>query len=92
LFSSIAKNWRGVGVGVVLSGMGRDGALGLLELRAAGARTIAQDKSTSAVYGMPRAAAEMKAATDIVPLGRIGAMLAELVDRPRRAAPVRALS
>jgi two-component system response regulator WspF len=90
LFSSIAKNWRGVAVGVVLSGMGRDGAVGLQELRAAGARTIAQDEATSAVYGMPRAAAELKAATDVVPLSRIGPLICELLDRPRRASPMRA--
>jgi chemotaxis response regulator CheB len=92
LFSSIAKNWRGVAVGVVLSGMGRDGALGLHELREAGARTIAQDKATSAVYGMPRAAAEMQAATDVVPLSRIGPLISELLDRQRRASPMRAFS
>jgi two-component system response regulator WspF len=92
LFSSIAANWRGVAVGVVLSGMGRDGAHGLQKLRAAGARTIAQDEATSAVYGMPRAAAELKAATDVVPLSRIGPLISELLDRPRRALPMRALS
>jgi two-component system response regulator WspF len=92
LFSSIAANWRGLAVGVVLSGMGRDGALGLQKLRAAGARTIAQDEATSAVYGMPRAAAELKAATDVVPLSRIGPLISELLDRPRRASPMRAFS
>jgi two-component system response regulator WspF len=92
LFSSIAKNWRGVAVGVVLSGMGRDGAVGLRELRASGARTIAQDKATSAVYGMPRAAAELKAASDIVPLARIGPLICELLDPARRPPPKRAFS
>jgi two-component system response regulator WspF len=92
LFSSIARNWRGVALGVVLSGMGRDGALGLLELRTTGARTIAQDEASSAVYGMPRAAAELKAATDVVPLSRIGPLISEILDRPRRASPMRALS
>jgi two-component system response regulator WspF len=92
LFSSIAKNWRGVAVGVVLSGMGRDGAVGLHELRASGARTIAQDKATSAVYGMPRAAAELKAATDIVPLARIGPLICELLEPARRPSPMRAFS
>jgi two-component system, chemotaxis family, response regulator WspF len=89
LFSSIATSWRGVAIGVVLSGMGRDGALGLQQLRANGARTIAQDEATSAVYGMPRAAVELHATTDVLPLSRIGPLLCELLDRQRRASPTR---
>jgi two-component system response regulator WspF len=92
LFSSIAKNWRGVAIGVVLSGMGRDGAVGLHELRASGARTIAQDKATSAVYGMPRAAAELKAATDVVPLARIGPLICELLEPTLGLSPKRVFS
>ena len=91
LFSSVAKNWRGVSVGVVLSGMGRDGAAGLLEMRTSGSRTIAQDEATSAVYGMPRAAADLSAATDILPLSKIGPMLLDIVQRPNRAWWARAL-
>ena len=75
LFASVAKHWVGTVIGVVLSGMGRDGAIGLGQLRAAGARTVAQDEATSAVYGMPRAAAESNAATDVLPLDKIGAFL-----------------
>jgi two-component system response regulator WspF len=85
LFGSIAENWRGQSVGVVLSGMGRDGALGLLQMRTAGARTIAQDKATSAVFGMPRAAAELNAASDILPLAKIGPLLCDIVQRRSRA-------
>lgn len=85
LFSSIARNWRGVAIGVVLSGMGRDGALGLLAMRNAGSRTIAQDQATSAVYGMPRAAAELNAASDILALAKIGPLLRDLIQRPARA-------
>ncbi|MEO6209526.1 MAG: chemotaxis-specific protein-glutamate methyltransferase CheB [Gemmatimonadaceae bacterium] len=85
LFSSIAVNWRGTSYGVVLSGMGRDGAAGLLEMKAAGARTIAQDEETSAVFGMPRAAAELGAASDILPLDKIGPFLSQLTPRPGRA-------
>ena len=92
LFSSIAKHWRGVAIGVVLSGMGRDGAVGLHELRTSGARTIAQDKATSAVYGMPRAAAELDAATDVEPLSRIGPLICELLEPARRPLPKRPLS
>jgi len=92
LFSSIAKNWRGVAIGVVLSGMGRDGALGLQQLRATGARTIAQDQATSAVYGMPRAAAELSAATDVLPISMIGPKITEMLARPNLVQNMRAYS
>lgn len=59
----------------ILTGMGRDGADGLLELRKAGARTIAQDEESSVVWGMPRAAAEIGAAQAVLPLDRIGPAL-----------------
>jgi two-component system response regulator WspF len=75
LFTSVAAYWRGPMAGVVLTGMGHDGAAGLGRMRAAGARTVAQDQATSAVYGMPRAAAEANAATDVLPLARIGPFL-----------------
>jgi len=84
LFTSVAERWRERAVGIVLSGMGRDGAAGLARLREAGARTIAQDKATSAVYGMPRAAAESGAATDILPLDRIAPFVTQLLRAPAR--------
>lgn len=59
----------------LLTGMGRDGAQGLLEIRQAGGPTICQDEQTSVVFGMPRAAAAMGAATHILPLGSIAAAL-----------------
>jgi two-component system chemotaxis response regulator CheB len=65
----------------LLTGMGRDGAQGLAELRRAGARTLAQDEATSVVYGMPRAAAELGAAEAVLPIGRIAA---ELLSRAAR--------
>jgi two-component system, chemotaxis family, protein-glutamate methylesterase/glutaminase len=58
-------------VGVILTGMGRDGAEGLLAMRKGGARTLAQDEATSLVYGMPRVAHEIGAAEKRVPLPRI---------------------
>lgn len=60
---------------VLLTGMGRDGADGLLALRKAGAKTISQDEATSVVYGMPRAAAELGASEQILPLSAIGPAL-----------------
>ena len=59
-------------VGVLLTGMGRDGAAGLLALRKSGALTIAQDAATSVVYGMPKAAVELGAALEILPLSAVG--------------------
>lgn len=71
MFDSIARQFgRGV-VGVLLTGMGRDGAEGLRRMRQTGARTIAQDQSTSTVFGMPRAAIEIGAADGGTPLQRI---------------------
>jgi len=71
-FASVRDYWRDPGVAVLLTGMGRDGAAGLLDLRAAGWHTIAQDQRTSVVYGMPRAAAEIGAAVRVLPLDEIG--------------------
>ncbi|GJJ03538.1 chemotaxis response regulator protein-glutamate methylesterase of group 3 operon [Duganella rhizosphaerae] len=74
-FHCVAQHWRGEAVGVLLTGMGRDGAEGLLAMRRAGHATIAQDQASSAVYGMPRAAAELDAAQMILPLAKIGPVL-----------------
>lgn len=74
-FQSISQLWPGEAIGVLLTGMGRDGALGLKSLRTHGHYTIAQDKASSAVYGMPKAAATIDAAVDILPLDRIAPKL-----------------
>lgn len=77
LLSSLARVAGSAAVAVVLTGMGRDGAAGLGEVAAAGGLTIAQDEATSAIYGMPRAAAEL-GARRIVALDAIGPLLASL--------------
>jgi two-component system response regulator WspF len=74
-FHALASRWPHRATGLLLTGMGRDGAEGLLALRRAGHATIAQDQATSAVYGMPRAAAELNAAESILPVEQIGAVL-----------------
>jgi two-component system response regulator WspF len=79
LFQSAERFWNGPIIGVLLTGIGRDGAQGLRRLRSAGGHTIAQDAASSAVYGMPKAAAELCAATDILPLNNIAPRLIELV-------------
>jgi two-component system chemotaxis response regulator CheB/two-component system response regulator WspF len=70
-FQSVVVRWSGNAVGVLLTGMGRDGAAGLAAMRAKGYHTIAQDEATSAVYGMPKAAAALNAAVAILPLPNI---------------------
>jgi two-component system response regulator WspF len=79
LFSSLAESNRAPRIGVLLTGMGRDGAEGLLAMRAAGALTIAQDAATCVVYGMPKAAAELGAAAEVLPISAIGPRIVEAV-------------
>lgn len=81
LFHSVAR-LGAKAVGVILTGMGRDGAAGLLAMRKAGASTIGQDEATSIVYGMPRAAAEMGAVERVLPLHRIGPAALRAAARP----------
>ncbi|MGE4321855.1 MAG: chemotaxis response regulator protein-glutamate methylesterase [Sphingobium sp.] len=70
-FQSICDVWPGQAVGVLLTGMGADGATGLKAMRDCGFHTIAQDSATSAVFGMPKAAAALSAAVEILPLDMI---------------------
>jgi len=78
-FQSVCKLWPGSAVGVLLTGMGNDGARGLKVMRTKGYHTIAQDQASSAVYGMPKAAATAKAAIDILPLSRIAPRIVEIL-------------
>lgn len=81
-FESMLNNWPGRSVAALLTGMGRDGAEGLLRLRKSGVFTIAQSAETCAVYGMPKAAAELKAADKIMPIDRIAeTILSNLAER-----------
>lgn len=87
LFESLAEEYASGVVACLLTGMGRDGAAGLLRIRRAGGLTIAQDEATSVVYGMPREAVQLGAAERVLPLGEIGPVLASLAastdgDRP----------
>jgi two-component system chemotaxis response regulator CheB len=79
LFRSVAQAGGRNAVGVIMTGMGSDGAAGLLEMREAGAATIAQDEASCVVFGMPKEAIARGAAADVVPLSLIpGAILARV--------------
>lgn len=86
LFESIARDCGPDTAACLLTGMGRDGALGLLALRRSGATTIAQDEATSVIYGMPREAVQLGAAERVLPLGDIAGALGSLA-RAKRQSP-----
>jgi two-component system chemotaxis response regulator CheB len=77
LFRSVAQQAGHNAVGVLLTGMGRDGALGLKEMREAGCPTLVQDEATSVVWGMPGEAVELGAAEEVLPLPRIASRVLE---------------
>jgi len=89
-FKSVAEHWPRKGTAVLLTGMGRDGAEGLATLRRAGWYTIAQDEATSVVYGMPKAARELGAAMDILPIDQVAPAIVRFLDRGRP--PIRVMS
>lgn len=78
-FESVNNHWPGSAIGVLLTGMGSDGAAGLKALREGGHHTIAQDRASSVVYGMPKAAAGLDAAVDVLPLEQIAGKLQDLL-------------
>ncbi len=71
LFKSVAAHWPSRGIAILLTGMGRDGAEGMKMLRRVGWHTIAQDEATSVVYGMPKAARDLGAASEILPIQEV---------------------
>jgi two-component system chemotaxis response regulator CheB len=81
LFDSVAKYAGANAVGAILTGMGADGAAGLLNMRRAGARTIAQDEATSTVFGMPMEAIKCGAAERVLPLGEVARNLVALAQQ-----------
>jgi len=87
-FQSVSQHWRGRAVGVLLTGMGRDGAIGLKALRDKGFHTIAQDEASSVVYGMPKAAANLEAAVDILPMADIASRLIDVLARGANAGEI----
>lgn len=87
LFHSVAKHAGPNAVGVILTGMGSDGAKGLLAMHEAGAPTLAQDEASCVVFGMPREAIALGAAEHVVPLNRMSARIIEMVSRPTAAVP-----
>ncbi len=84
-FNSADRHWQGDVFGLLLTGMGRDGAEGLRTLRRHGHHTIAQDAATSAVYGMPKAAAQIHAASEILGLDKIGPRLTNILAQKIKA-------
>jgi two-component system response regulator WspF len=82
-FFSVAKYWPSAGIAALLTGMGKDGAEGLLALRKLNWYTIAQDQDSSIVYGMPKAAAQLGAATDILPSNMIGGAISDFLLKKR---------
>ncbi len=80
-FHSLANHWPQPSTAMVLTGIGRDGANGLLALRGQGWHTIAQDEQSSIVYGMPKAAAEIDAAVKVLPINEIAEHVANHLSR-----------
>ena len=78
MMRSVAAAARNRAVGVMLTGMGRDGAKGLLEVRQAGGRTLGQDEASCVVYGMPKQAFEIGAVQKQIPLSKMGRKISSL--------------
>jgi len=79
LFKSAAQYAGANSIGVILTGMGADGAAGMLEMKKAGAKTIAQDENSCVVYGMPKEAIKLGGADRVLPLDQIAAELVRMM-------------
>jgi two-component system chemotaxis response regulator CheB len=84
MFSSLARQFGDRAIGVILTGIGDDGATGLAEMRSRGALTIGQDEETSAVYGMPSAADKLGAVSRVLPLPDIAGAIRRALEGPPR--------
>lgn len=85
LFDSVAKRIGKGALGVILTGMGDDGAKGLLNMRTAGAYTIGQDEASCVVYGMPRAAASLGGVQEVCPLNLVGEAIIKVLEKSKAA-------
>lgn len=85
MMQSVAQHYQHLAMGVILTGMGTDGAEGMNAIRLQGGLTIGQDEESCAVYGMPRACVESGAVTRIVPLLRIPSQILEATRHQKRA-------
>jgi two-component system, chemotaxis family, protein-glutamate methylesterase/glutaminase len=86
LFDSAAQCARADALGILLTGMGNDGAKGLLAMRKAGAHTVAQDEATSVIFGMPEQAIKLGAARDVMALDRVAKRIVSWAADPQAAA------
>jgi two-component system, chemotaxis family, protein-glutamate methylesterase/glutaminase len=86
LFNSVAQHFGRSAVGVVLTGMGRDGAEGLRQMRESGGQGVVQDRATSTIYGMPLAALQRAGADRVVPLGGVAPAIVALLGARRGGA------
>jgi two-component system chemotaxis response regulator CheB len=83
VFNSVARHFGRDAVGVVLTGMGRDGAEGLRLMREVGGQGVVQDRATSTIYGMPLAALQRAGADRVVPLGEVAPAIVALLGAQR---------
>jgi two-component system chemotaxis response regulator CheB len=84
LFNSVAHVWGAAAIGVVLTGLGRDGAMGLKSIHDAGGWGIAQDQASSTVWGMPKTAVQGGGTDEVLPLTGISGRLTALLEERRR--------
>jgi len=89
LFDSVAKHIGKRAIGIILTGMGADGAKGLLKMREAGARTAAQDEKSCVVFGMPKEAIKLGAAQEIRPLEEMATLLCAWLDKGNKTSRIK---